>query len=45
MSLKMHGKFIETDEEGYLLDLDDWTEKVAKELAFQQAQQDHVKND
>ena len=30
-------KVIETDEEGYLLNPDDWSEKVAEEMAFQQS--------
>jgi tRNA 2-thiouridine synthesizing protein E len=43
MSITVQGKVIETDEEGYLLNPDDWTEKVAEEMAFQQSQQDNVK--
>jgi len=43
MSIKVDDKIIETDEEGYLLNPDDWSEKVAEEMAFQQAQQDNVK--
>jgi len=43
MSIKMDDKVIETDEEGYLLNPNDWTEKVAEEMAFQQSQQDNVK--
>jgi len=43
MSIKVGDKIIETDEEGYLLNLDDWTEKVAEEMAYQQSQQDNVK--
>jgi len=33
MALEVGGKSIETDEEGYLVDLSDWTEEVALELA------------
>lgn len=43
MSIKVGDKIIETDEEGYLLDPDDWTEEIAEEMAFQQSQQDNVK--
>ncbi len=43
MSIKVGDKIIETDEEGYLVNPDDWTEKVAEEMAFQQSQQDNVK--
>lgn len=43
MSIKVGDKIIETDEEGYLFNPDDWTEKVAEEMAFQQSQQDNVK--
>jgi len=43
MSIKVGDKIIETDEEGYLLNPDDWTEKVAEEMAYQQSQQDNVK--
>ena len=43
MSIKIGDNIIETDEEGYLLNPDDWTEKVAEEIAFQQSQQDNVK--
>lgn len=43
MSINVGGKIIETDEEGYLLNPDDCTEKVAEEMAFQQSQQDNVK--
>ena len=35
MSIKIGNKVIETDEEGYLLNPDDWTEKVAGEMAYQ----------
>jgi tRNA 2-thiouridine synthesizing protein E len=43
MSLNLHGQIIETDEEGYLLNPEDWSEEVAEEMAFQQSQQDYVK--
>ena len=33
MALELGGKTLETDEEGYLLNLDDWTKEVADELA------------
>lgn len=33
MALEVGGKSIETDEEGYLVDRNDWTEEVAGELA------------
>jgi dissimilatory sulfite reductase related protein len=33
MALELGGKTLETDEEGYLLNLDDWTTEVADELA------------
>jgi len=41
--ITVQGKVIETDDEGYLLNRDDWSELVAEEMAFTQAQQDHVK--
>jgi len=43
MSINVGGKIIETDTEGYLLNPDDWSEKVAEEMAYQQAKQDNVK--
>jgi len=43
MSIKVDDKIIETDEEGYLLNPDDWSERVAEEMAFQQSLQDDVK--
>ena len=33
MPIEVDGKTIETDEEGYLVNLSDWTENVAKVLA------------
>jgi len=33
MAIEIGGKSIETDEEGYLVDLSDWTEEIALELA------------
>ncbi|MFW2371938.1 MAG: TusE/DsrC/DsvC family sulfur relay protein [Gammaproteobacteria bacterium] len=41
--IKVQGKVIETDDEGYLLKRDDWSEQVAEAMATVQAQQDHVK--
>lgn len=43
MGITLSDKIVETDEEGYLIDPDDWNEKLAEELAFQQSKQDHVK--
>ena len=36
MSLELHGKTYETDEEGYLTNLSDWTEEVAGLIAQQE---------
>ena len=33
MSIELNGQSIETDEEGYLTNLGDWTEDVANEIA------------
>ena len=33
MSIEVNGATIETDEEGYLVNLSDWSEDVAKEIA------------
>jgi len=33
MAIEIGGKSIETDEEGYLVNLSDWTEEIAVELA------------
>ena len=33
MPIEMNGKTIETDEEGYLVNLSDWTEEIALKLA------------
>ena len=33
MSIEVNGAAIETDEEGYLVNLSDWSEDVAKEIA------------
>lgn len=43
MSIKVGDQIIETDEEGYLLNPDDWTEKVAEEIAYQQSLQNKLK--
>ena len=43
MSLKIGDRIIETDEEGYLLNPQEWSEEVAEEMAFQQSQQDGVR--
>lgn len=43
MSIKVGDKTIPADEEGYLLNPDDWTEQVAEAMAFQQSQRDGVK--
>ena len=36
MALEVNGKSIETDEEGYLVDLNDWSEDAAKLLAVEE---------
>ena len=33
MAIKVNGKSIQTDDEGYLIDPIDWNEEVAKQLA------------
>ena len=33
MSIELHGKNYETDEEGYLVNLSDWNEELATEMA------------
>ena len=33
MSIEINGKSIETDEEGYIVNLSDWDEEIANELA------------
>ena len=33
MALVVEGKTVETDEEGYLADLNDWSENIATEMA------------
>ena len=33
MSIELLGKALETDEEGYLVNLSDWSEEVAEEIA------------
>jgi TusE/DsrC/DsvC family sulfur relay protein len=43
MSVDAGDKIIQTDEEGYLLNPDDWTEEFAEVIAFQQSEQDKVK--
>jgi len=35
MSIEVNGKIIETDEEGYLLNLDDWNDEVCEALIKQ----------
>lgn len=42
MSIKVGNNIIETDEEGYLVNPDDWSEAVAAAMAATQSQQDHV---
>jgi len=36
MSFEINGKVYETDEEGYLVNLSDWNEEVAKHLAAEE---------
>lgn len=43
MSVHVNKKIIETDEEGYLLNRNDWSDEVAEEMSAQQAEKDHVK--
>ncbi|MDH5371188.1 MAG: TusE/DsrC/DsvC family sulfur relay protein, partial [Gammaproteobacteria bacterium] len=43
MNVNVNNKIIKTDEEGYLLNLDDWTDDVAEEMSALQAEKDHVK--
>jgi TusE/DsrC/DsvC family sulfur relay protein len=43
MGIEVKGKVVETDEEGYLINPDDWSDEIAEEMAYQQAQQDGVK--
>ena len=33
MSIELDGKSYETDEEGYLVDLSDWNDQLANEMA------------
>jgi TusE/DsrC/DsvC family sulfur relay protein len=33
MAIEVQGRIIETDEEGYLLNLDDWSEEVSEAIA------------
>ena len=42
MSIKVGNNIIETDEEGYLINPEDWSEAVAAAMAAQQSRQDHV---
>jgi tRNA 2-thiouridine synthesizing protein E len=42
MSIQVGNSIIETDEEGYLVNPDDWSEAVATAMAVAQSQQDHV---
>ena len=41
--ITVQDRVIKTDEEGYLLNRDDWSELVAEQMTLAQAQQDHVK--
>lgn len=41
MSIEVNGKVIETDEEGYLLNLDDWNEEVSEALIKQHEADGH----
>ncbi len=41
MSIEVNGKIIETDEEGFLLNPDDWTEEVAEALVKQHEAEGH----
>jgi TusE/DsrC/DsvC family sulfur relay protein len=43
MGIRVGDKVIETDEEGYLLNPDEWSEDVAEEMALQQARGDNGK--
>ena len=43
MSIEAGNKNIQMDEEGYLLNPDDWTENIAEEMASRQSAQDKVK--
>ena len=43
MRINVAGKIIEMDDESYLLNPDDWPEKIAGETAYQQAKLDMVK--
>ena len=43
MSITVQGKVIKTDEEGYLLNRDDWSDEFAEKIATLQARQDQVK--
>lgn len=42
MSIQVGNKIIDTDEEGYLINPDDWSQEVAAVMAAQQSRQDHV---
>lgn len=43
MNIRLAEKVIETDEEGFLINPDDWNEDIAEQMAFEQSQQDDVK--
>lgn len=42
MNIDVLGKKINMDEEGYLINLDDWSDEFAEKMAFLQSQQDHM---
>ncbi len=45
MSIEVNGKIIDTDEEGFLVNLDDWSEDVAEAMAVQEGwelKDDHI---
>lgn len=43
MSLQVNNTIIEVDDEGFLVNPDDWSEEVAEEMSALQAKKDHVK--
>lgn len=42
MSITVGDKIIKTDEEGYLVNREDWSEKVAEELALKHLEEEHL---